>query len=406
MNIAERKPEADTAAYGSTAQPAPESAAVPTVLQVLPSLGVSGGVERSTIDLTVALVRLGWRALVASAGGPLEHEIRRAGGEHFTLPLDKKNPFRMARNASRLAALIDEQGVDVVHARSRGPAWSARAAARRTEVLFVTTFHGTYGHASAIKRRYNRIMLQGERVIANSAFIAHHIRTVYGTDENRLVVIPRGVDIARFDPGAVSNERMIQLSTAWRVPDGRPIVLLPGRITRWKGQAVLIDALVQLGRADVFVLLVGDDERRPHYRAELLRKIHRLGLEGQVRLVGPCRDMPAAYKLADVVVSASTDPEAFGRVAVEAQAMGRPVIATDHGGSRETVIPGATGWLVPPGDAVALAGALDEALRIGPLVRAELAAEARHHVLEHFTVAHMTEPTIALYSDLLERHQE
>jgi glycosyltransferase involved in cell wall biosynthesis len=217
------------------------------------------------------------------------------------------------------------------------------------------------------------------------------------------VVIPRGVDIARFDPGAISNERLIQLSAAWRVPDGRPIVLLPGRITRWKGQEVLLQALVKLGRGDIFALLVGDDERRPRYRTELLRKIRTLGLEGQVRLVGSCRDMPAAYKLADVVVSASTDPEAFGRVAVEAQAMGRPVIATDHGGSRETVIPGATGWLVPSGDAAALAAALDEALRIGPVVRAELAVKARRHVIEHFTVAHMTEPTIALYSDLLAR---
>ncbi len=401
MDIVERNSEADTAVYGSTTPPAPESALAPAVLQVLPSLGVSGGVERSTIDLTVALVRHGWRALVASAGGPLEHEIRRAGGEHFTLPLDSKNPFRMASNVSRLAALIREQGVDMVHARSRAPAWSARAAAQRSGVLFVTTFHGTYGHAGALKRRYNRIMLQGERVIANSAFIGRHIQSVYGIDESRLVVIPRGVDITRFDPGTVSNERMIQLSTAWRVPDGRPIVLLPGRITRWKGQEVLIDALVKLGRTDVFALLIGDDERRPRYRAELLRKISTLGLEGQVRLVGPCRDMPAAYKLADVVVSASTDPEAFGRVAVEAQAMGRPVIATDHGGSRETVIPGATGWLVPPGDAAALAATLEKALSIGPAARAELAAEARRHVIEHFTVAHMTEPTIALYSDLL-----
>ncbi len=401
MVIAEKKPETETASHVSTAPPRPERAVAPTVLQVLPSLGVSGGVERTAIDLTAALTRRGWRALVASAGGPLEHEIRRAGGEHFTLPLDSKNPLRMSANARHLAELIRAQRVDVVHARSRAPAWSAHAAARRTGVLFVTTFHGTYGHGGALKRRYNRIMLKGERVIANSAFIGAHIRNVYGMAEDRLVVIPRGVDVARFDPEAVSNERMITLSTAWRVPDGRPVVLLPGRITRWKGQEVLLDALVALGRPDVFALLVGDDQRRPRYRAELLRKIGALGLEGQVRLIGPCRDMPAAYKLADVVVSASTDPEAFGRVAVEAQAMGRPVIATDHGGSRETVIPGATGWLVPPGDAAALAGALERALRLGPAARAELAAEARHHVLERFTVTHMTEATMAVYSDLL-----
>ena len=371
------------------------------VLQVLPALQ-TGGVERTTVDVAQALQRAGWTALVASAGGPMVRELERVGAHHITLPLTSKNPLTMRANARKLAQLIREQGVDIVHARSRAPAWSARAAARRTGVHFLTTFHGTYGHSNLLKRRYNAIMLQGERVIANSVFIADHIRMVYGIDEERLVTIPRGVDIQRFDPARVSAERMIQLATDWRLPDGVPIVMLPGRLTRWKGQAVLIEALARMPDREVLALLIGDDQGRKAYRQELIDLINRRGLQGKVRLIEHCRDMAAAYMLADVVVSASTDPEAFGRVAAEAQAMGRPVIATDHGGARETVLPGQTGWLVPPADPAALAQALEQALLLDTGTRMAVAEVARQHITERFTVLQMCERTLATYSALLE----
>jgi len=371
------------------------------VLQVLPALQ-TGGVERTTVDVAQALQRAGWTALVASAGGPMVRELERIGAHHITLPLTSKNPLTMRANARKLAQLIREQGVDIVHARSRAPAWSARAAARRTGVHFLTTFHGTYGHSNLLKRRYNAIMLQGERVIANSVFIADHIRMVYGIDEERLVTIPRGVDIQRFDPARVSAERMIQLATDWRLPDGVPIVMLPGRLTRWKGQAVLIEALARMPDREVLALLIGDDQGRKAYRQELIDLINRRGLQGKVRLIEHCRDMAAAYMLADVVVSASTDPEAFGRVAAEAQAMGRPVIATDHGGARETVLPGQTGWLVPPADPAALAQALEQALLLDTGTRMAVAEVARQHITERFTVLQMCERTLATYSALLE----
>ena len=195
---------------------------------------------------------------------------------------------------------------------------------------------------------------------------------------------------------------MIQLSQQWRLPDGLPVVLLPGRLTRWKGQTVLIEALARLQRDDFVALLVGDEQGRHGYRDELMELIQKRGLGAVVRLVGECRDMPAAYMLADVVVSASTDPEAFGRVAAEAQAMGRPVIATDHGGARETVLPGETGWLVPPGDAGALAGALAEALALEAPTRAAVAEVARAHILANFTVERMCEATLGVYAEILQ----
>jgi len=387
--------EAEPSTRGQAADSRP-----PVVLQVLPAL-VTGGVERSAVDVAAAVARAGWRALVASSGGPMVRELERAGARHFILPLDAKNPITLRRNVTRLAELVRAEGVDIVHARSRAPAWSARAAARRAGAHFVTTFHGTYGHRGLFKRRYNAIMLQGERVIANSAFIAEHIGEVYGAQGEKLITIPRGVDVQRFDPSRVSAERMIKLSTQWQLPDGASVILLPGRLTRWKGQAVLIEALARLKRDDYVALLVGDDQGRHAYRDELLELVRKLGLAGRVRLVGECRDMPVAYMLADVVVSASTDPEAFGRVAAEAQAMGRPVIATDHGGARETVLAGETGWLVPPGDAGALAGALAQALDLDADIRAAVAEAARAHIVDNFTVERMCNATLDLYAELL-----
>ncbi len=373
-----------------------------TVLQVLPSLH-SGGVERGTADIAAALVQAGWRAIVASSGGPMVREIERAGATHVTLPVDSKNPLVMRKNVRRLAELIRAHNVDIVHARSRAPAWSARAAARATGAHFVTTFHGAYNAQNWFKRRYNAIMARGERVIAISNYIRDLAIVEYGAEPDHVRVIHRGVDLAIFDPHAVNPARIIQLAKAWAVPDGIPIVMLPGRLTRWKGQAVLIDALARLGRNDLRCVLVGAAQGREAYRRELVDRATRARLGETVRIVGHCNDMPAAYMLADVVVSASTDPEAFGRVAAEAQAMGRPVIATDHGASRHTVIQGETGWLVPPGDAAALAEALSHALQLGAAARERLAQRAIAHVQANFIKAAMCEATLGVYREVLGR---
>ncbi len=372
----------------------------PTVLLVLPALD-AGGVERSATDVSASVVAAGWRSLVASRGGAKEREIIRAGAEVATLPLASKNPFVIRANIDRLVALIEAENVDLVHARSRAPAWSAFYAAQRTGRPFVTTFHGTYNFTNFLKRKYNSIMARGDRVIANSEFIADHLRQNYGADDSLIRVVPRGIDFGQFDPAQASSERIIKLASQWRLPDGVPVIMLPGRLTRWKGQTVVIDALAKLGRDDVRCLLVGDDQGREGYRAELEKRIKARGLDGIVHVVEHCNDMPAAYMLADVVISASLDPEAFGRVAVEAQAMGRPTIATDHGGAHETLVDGETGWLVAPGNARALAQALEAALAIDAAEREALAARAMTRVRARYSKEAMCAATLAVYRELL-----
>ncbi len=372
----------------------------PVVLQVVPSL-VSGGVERGAIDIAAALGAAGARTIVASAGGPMVRELERAGAVHVELPVASKNPFVMRANVGRLARLIEERGVELVHARSRASAWSARAAARRTGRPFVTTFHGAYNFGNPLKRTYNSVMAKGDRVIAISEFIAGHVEEAYKVPRARIEVIHRGVDLDIFAARKVPAARLVQLASQWRLPDGVPVVLMPGRLTRWKGQAVFLDALALLGRDDVCAVLVGPDQGRAAYRRELEALVGRHGLERVARVVGECRDMPAAFMLSDVVVSASTDPEAFGRVVAEAQAMGRPVVASDHGGARETVLEGETGWLTPPGDAPALAEAVAHALALSPTARKRLARKAVANVRENFSKDVMCARTLDLYEAVM-----
>jgi glycosyltransferase involved in cell wall biosynthesis len=369
------------------------------VLQVLPALD-TGGVEQGTVDVAAALAEAGWRPVVASAGGAKVPDLLRAGAEHVTLPLATKNPLRIWRNAGRLAALIRATGAEVVHARSRAPAWSAYLAARRTGAHFLTTFHGTYNFKGEAKRRYNAVMAQGELVIAISRYIAGHLERHYAVPPARIRVVPRGIDRARFDPAAVSVARMAELAQRWQLPDGVPVVMLPGRLTRWKGQLVLIDALAQIAERDFVCLLVGADQGRTRYRQALTQRVRALGLERRVFLRGDCGDMPAAYMLADVVVSASTDPEAFGRVASEAQAMGRPLVATDHGGVPEQVADGETAFLVAPGDAAALARGIARALDLDAAARARMAEAARARA-DRFSKQRMCADTLAVYRELL-----
>jgi glycosyltransferase involved in cell wall biosynthesis len=357
-------------------------------------------VERGTLEIAEAQIAAGFRAIVASAGGEMVSALEALGAKHITLPLTAKSPFSLWRNAAALTALARAEGVALIHARSRAPAWSALMAARRAGLPFVTTYHGAYNEGFPGKRLYNSVMARGDRVIAISHFIADLIRARHGVDEARLRVIPRGVDPRRFDPALVSAERLAALRAAWGVAEGQPIIMLPARVTRWKGQMVLVEAMAQLP-GDALALLVGDAAERPAFQAELQARIAGLGLQDRVRLVGHATDMPAALMLADVVVHASTDAEAFGRTVIEAQAMARPVIASDLGAPRETVAEGITGWRTPPGDAAALAAALSRALAMTDSERAALGARARAAVLSGYTTAAMQAATMATYRELL-----
>jgi glycosyltransferase involved in cell wall biosynthesis len=369
------------------------------VLQVLPSL-VTGGVERGTIEMTRAIAEAGGTALVTSAGGRLVTAIERSGGRHITLPLTRKNPYALARNADLLSTIIRAERVQIVHARSRGPAWSAWLACRRTGAHFVTTYHGTYNEDLPFKRYYNAVMAKGERVIAASRFIARLIAERHRIDPARIRLIPRGVDPVVFDPNVASGERVMRLVRAWRLPEGATVVVLPGRLTDWKGQGVLLEAIARMTRRDVYCVLVGAEQGRPRYTARLIRRAEALGIADRLRLAGECDDMPAALMLADIVVHASTRPEAFGRVVIEAQAMARPVVASDLGGPVETVEHGVTGWRVPPGDAATLAESIEAILALPQETLSEVGSNARAAVLDGYTVAAMQAATLRVYAEL------
>ena len=373
----------------------------PVILQILPRLE-SGGVERGTLEVARAVVQAQGKALVVSEGGRLVPRLEKYGATHITLPVASKNPFTMYANIGKISEIILKHQVDIVHARSRAPAWSAYYAARRMRRPLVTTFHGTYGLSGLGKRTYNGIMTRGTRVIAVSEFIAAHIRRYYPVEQENIRVIHRGVDTQLFDPQHVSGVLMTQMLSQWRVPDDVPIITLPARLTRWKGQYVLLQALRDIKDTPWCCLLVGDDSGHSAYRQELEDYVLRSGLGEQVRIVGATSHMAELYMLSDVVVAPSTDPEAFGRVPIEAQAMGKPIIATDHGGAKETVLDGATGWLVPPGDVAALRACLQQVLQMPPHARAAMGEAAIAHAREHFSAETMCNKTLDVYEELLD----
>jgi glycosyltransferase involved in cell wall biosynthesis len=349
---------------------------------------------------------------VLAEGGRLEARVAAAGGEVRPFPAATKNPARMLVNALAISRLVTSEGVDLIHARSRAPAWSALIAARRSGVPFVTTYHGAYGETNALKRSYNGVMARGDVVIANSRYTADLIARRYATPSDRVQVIHRGVDTAAFDPSRLAPERVADLRARWGAATPTRIVLQAARLTGWKGQSVLIDAAARLEAAgqlaEAVIVLAGDPQGREGYAQTLQSQIARAGLGQRVRLVGHVEDIAAAYLAAHVTVVASTEPEAFGRAAIEAAAMGCPVIATDLGAPPETVCaapvvtPSAiTGWLVPPGDAPALAERLATALALSPGERSAIGGRARQHVLAHFATASMQRQTLAVYDRLL-----
>ncbi|SOC19372.1 glycosyltransferase family 4 protein [Stappia indica] len=382
-----------------------------TVLQVIPDLQ-TGGAERTTVDVARALVAAGHRAIVVSRGGRLVAELEAVGGEHVTMPAGRKSPLGIWRNAGALTRLAREEGVDLIHARSRAPAWSALIAARRLGLPFVTTYHGIYNQTNALKGLYNSVMARGDAVIANSRYTAALIAERHPFAKDRITVIHRGSDLAALDPASVSPERRQALADAWGLRDGERVILNLARLTHWKGQTVLIDALARLAAAPGApsgwtAILAGDAQGRETYVAELKTRIANAGLSNRVRLVGHCADVAAALALADVAVVASIEPEAFGRAAVEAQAAGVPVVATNLGAVPETVLAppdvaeeARTGWRVPANDAHALALALAEMLALAPQDREALAARALAHVRQDFTVEAMCEATLAVYDSL------
>jgi glycosyltransferase involved in cell wall biosynthesis len=383
----------------------------PTILQIVPRLD-TGGAELSTLEIVEALVRAGGRALVATEGGRMAERITALGGEIITLPLETKNPLTIIANGQHIARIVRERSVALLHARSRAPAWSTLMAARRTRVPFVTTYHGAYGERGRIKRLYNSVMARGDTVIANSRYTADLIRGRYGALAGSPVVIPRGVDIARFSLANIDAERRARLLRAWSIEPHQRVILHAARLTTWKGQRTLIEAVGRLhaeGRlGDGVLVLAGDAQGRDDYAGGLRQLAGELAISDRVRLVGHVEDIAAAFAVAYVTVVASIEPEAFGRAAAEALAVGCPTITTNIGAPPEIVLAPpevsreqATGWHVPPRNANALAVTIAEALAMSETERQAMSARAAASIAARFTVAAMQRQTLAVYDGLL-----
>ncbi|OXE36972.1 MAG: glycosyl transferase [Phenylobacterium zucineum] len=376
-----------------------------TLLQVVPELE-TGGAEQTTIDVARAVVQAGGTALVASRGGRMTQRLIADGAQFFEMPVHTKNPITLLQNSTALAALIRAHKVDLIHARSRAPAFSALWAAHRTGIPFVATYHGVYKAQNPVKRWYNAVMTHGDLVIANSDYTRAHLLAEHNISQDKVVTIPRGVDLSRFDPAVVIPERVQKLQAEWGLPpeDTRTRILLGGRLTRIKGHLTIIQAAALMkgaGRRDFVILFAGDDQGRSGYRQALEAAIVKADLVDEIRLVGHCMDMPAAFLLADLAILPTAVPESFGRAAVEPQAMGRPVIASAHGGVTETVLEGKTGWLVPPEDPKAWATALSAALDMGPTALKAMGTMSASRVRQLYSNDAMCAATLAAYDQVL-----
>lgn len=387
-----------------------------TVLQVIPALEI-GGAERGTIDVAAALVKAGWRALVISEGGRMVPDLEAVGAEHIVKPMASKNPLQMAMNVRTLRQIIENEQVDIVHARSRAPAWSAWFAAAKTGIPFVTTYQSIYSENFPLKRYYNSVMARGELTIANSEYTARLIRRRHGDVVTRIEVVHRGVDLKVFSDKSVTAGRREKIARDWQLERSLKTLMLPARLARRKGHGLLIAALAKLnlsGLPPFVCIFAGDTKGREHVVERLKQQSGRHGLpEGLIRYPGHCDDMAAAYQAVDIVLMPSTVPEAFGRVAAEAQAMGKPVIVTDIGAVGETVRAQpdvdeseVTGWRVAPDDPDVLAAVIVQALQMSDGETAGISKRAVEFIKQNYSVDKMTSATLQLYAGLSQIQQK
>jgi len=378
----------------------------PVVMQILPSLE-SGGVERGTIDIAKALKNNGFEPIVLSKGGVLVYQLREAGITHITLPIHSKNPVVIFRNIKRLVEIIQKHHVDIIHVRSRAPMWSAYFACKKTGTKLVATVHGTYSlkfwkwKVFPLKRIYNELMLKADQIIVVSSFIKGYLAENYPFDvSKKTTTINRGADLNYFNSHKVSMNRMIDLSKKWNLPEDKKIILMPARFTAWKGHEFLIDALAKV-RGDFFCAMVGSDHGHKKFRQKIEKKIVDSNLSGKVRVVGMCKDMPAAYAISHFVVFPSVRPEAFGRIAIEAQACQKVVIATKIGGALDTIIDGKTGFLVEPFDVSEFTRLIEKALEMTKEEADKIGNAGRKNIEENFSNEKMCSETLAVYKKLL-----
>ena len=377
------------------------------VLQVIPRLGY-GGAETGCYDIAHYLPENNCDSFIVTSGGELLKFIDKKKVKVIRLPVHSKNPLLIIINFIVLVGIILFNNISIVHARSRAPAWSCLLATKITGRKFVTTFHGTYNVKNNLKKFYNSVMVRSHLIIAGSNFIFSHIKENYSKHLNtkkKLMVIFRGINVNYFDPSTKMESDEKKLLKKWDIEKDKKILLLPGRLTSWKGQEVFIEAVnlvnIQLGYEAFYVVILGSDQGRDLYKKKLNRLSEQYRMIKQIRFIDHCKDMALAYKVSDIVVSASIEPEAFGRVAVEAQSMEKPIIASNIGGSKETIVDEKTGFLFDAGSAKSLSQKILKALSLDETVLKSIGTEGRKNVIQKFNVEKMCFSTSSEYKRIL-----
>lgn len=369
-----------------------------TVLQICPRLN-GGGIERGVVEVATACASAGFRSMVASGGGYRVAELERAGVTHVTLPLYKKSPFSMRKNARLLQELVAAESIDLIHARSRAPIWSAVMAKKKLSIPLITGCHGLHDAGPlGLKRLYNRCVALGDQVVVNSHCVADYVQQEFSCEMSKVNVIHRGVDVAYWQQVA-SVEEQRALSDV--LPKEKPIILMPGRITRWKGQIVLLQAFIQLASETDAVLVFAGRVDSEDYATELHTLVSDHQLSSRVFFLGECNFMRALYQAAAVTVSASIEPEAFGRIAIEAQAAGSIMCASNIGGTKETIVPNETGFVFTAGSVSDLVSQLKKVLNLDDDERALIKQRSDEHIRNHFTLEVMQNKVLALYRSVL-----
>lgn len=375
----------------------------PVIVQIVPAMNY-GGVERGTVEIAQAIVKKGYKAIVISNGGPLEGRLTRLGVVTYRLPVHSKNPFSWPSTRRKLKKILRHEGADIVHLRSRAPAWISLPIIKDLGLKSVATIHSKFTPSNAVKLFYNKKMLSADKVIAISAYVKSIIITYYQkhVEDDDIHIIHRGVDLEIFDPEKVSQARIVSQAELFKLPEEGRVIMLPGRPARWKGHEILIRAVAALGRNDVSLLLLGAGDGQDSYIRKLEKLALTTGLNAQLRIAKSTNDVPAALMLADVVAMPSIVPEPFGRVAIEAQAMGRPVVAFNHGGAIESILNGKTGWLANPDSIEDLTRCLSEALDMDSAQRSVWSARVRAHVKKSFSKRRMCKKTLEIYDQFLQ----
>lgn len=371
------------------------------ILQICPRLN-SGGIERGVVDTAIAIKNAGIQSTVLSGGGHLVQELNDAGVTHIKFPSYLKSPLSILKNSKQLHHLIDKLQPGLVHAYSRAPIWTTYCALKSLNIPFVTSCHSPHSQGPLqLKKFYNRAITYGDKIIATSDFIAAYLQKNYKTPLDKIEVIYRGIDTHIFNPTPFTPQKIIALKQYWNIPTDKTILLLPGRITRWKGQDVFIKALQHLTRRhNVHAIIVGRTDSHQFHK-ELIELINHYQLSNQIQFIDECFDMPSLYALADITLSTSRKAEAFGRIAVEAQAMGSLIIATNLGATKETIIPNQTGFLVTPDDAAGLSQMIEHVLQLSPEQKSVIRHQAKERVASLFSKETMLKKTLALYQSLL-----